>query len=753
MTISGTDTTSGHARLLEKLLGAVRPEFRVDILVPNPDDPVLGYKLCIVDGCDRPQHEHGICTGHSPRWRQRGCPDLTEFLADPGPPLRGRIELDSCTVPGCRYGINSRRLCTRHGGRWRRAGYPDFDAWITTVPVFDVIAHDECALSFCTLWVENDRTIFCTSHTTRWRGLGLDTKEFIAHCEHRGLPVIDFRALPAQMRLELQYAVQHRHDQQQAVAPPDVLRLLVRQLAESGASSLLERSEEQWRAWCERPLGGRDRRPKRADSLLLYARETVESLRDGSGWEVEYRRDVWRIWMLPGLKISIDRTRPRSHLRFDRVTQPWLRDLGKRWVRWRLVSGLSVETAATDVQALTRFSEFLTAAVPDVEALADVDRPLLERYLAWLQGQPGSARGIGSRVGSLQLFFQAIRQYGWDDSLPTTAAFFTGDYPRRRHQHVTRHLAEYVMAQVEHPDNLDRWHYPEGRLVTTILIRCGLRVSDACTLQFDCLLHDGQQAPYLRYYNNKMQREAAVPIDAELEAEIRDQQRRVLDRWPGGSPNLFPRPTANTDGRHPLLSRSYRGMLNRWLETCDIHDEHGRPVHLTPHQWRHTFATRLINRDVPLEVIRVLLDHETSHMTSHYAKITDTTVRRRWQQATKVNVKGERVELGPDGPLAQAQWAKTRYGMATQTLPNGYCGLPLQRSCPHANACLTCPVFVTGPEFLPELREQRRRTLTLIDVSEGNGNTRVVEMNKQVAANLDRIISEVEKDEDVADAR
>jgi hypothetical protein len=141
-------------------------------------------------------------------------------------------------------------------------------------------------------------------------------------------------------------------------------------------------------------------------------------------------------------------------------------------------------------------------------------------------------------------------------------------------------------------------------------------------------------------------------------------------------------------------------------------------------------------------------------MTSHYAKITDKTVRRRWEAATKVNVKGERVTLDPDGPLAQAQWAKTRYGMATQTLPNGYCGLPLQKSCPHANACLTCPVFLTGPEFLPELREQRHRTLTLIDVSGSKGQTRVVEMNKQVLNNLDRMIGEAEKDEqeDAADA-
>jgi hypothetical protein len=77
-------------------------------------------------------------------------------------------------------------------------------------------------------------------------------------------------------------------------------------------------------------------------------------------------------------------------------------------------------------------------------------------------------------------------------------------------------------------------------------------------------------------------------------------------------------------------------------------------------------------------------------------RITDQTVRRRREQAVKVNLNGEQVAIEPDGPLAQAQWAKTRYGLATQTLPHGYCGLLVQKSCPHANACLTCPVFLTA---------------------------------------------------------
>lgn len=53
--------------------------------------------------------------------------------------------------------------------------------------------------------------------------------------------------------------------------------------------------------------------------------------------------------------------------------------------------------------------------------------------------------------------------------------------------------------------------------------------------------------------------------------------------------------------------------------------------------------------------------------------------------------------------------------------------------------------FPDRPRVLPELREQRRRTLTLIDVSERGGQARMVEMNQQVLINLDRMISAVEK--------
>ena len=104
---------------------------------------------------------------------------------------------------------------------------------------------------------------------------------------------------------------------------------------------------------------------------------------------------------------------------------------------------------------------------------------------------------------------------------------------------------------------------------------------------------------------------------------VAEHRIRTTERWPAGTPGLFPRPTKNIDGAYPIASPTYRMALLRWLSVCDIRDAHGQPVHLTPHQWRHTLGTRLINRDVPQEVVRRILDHDSAQMTGHYARLHD----------------------------------------------------------------------------------------------------------------------------------
>jgi hypothetical protein len=70
----------------------------------------------------------------------------------------------------------------------------------------------------------------------------------------------------------------------------------------------------------------------------------------------------------------------------------------------------------------------------------------------------------------------------------------------------------------------------------------------------------------------------------------------------------------------------------------------------------------------------------------------------------------------------------------------------VQQTCPHANACLTCPVFITTPEFLDQHRQHREQTRRLLATATANGQLRLVEMNQQVLGNLGRIITALEAD-------
>jgi integrase len=718
------------AGLLEKLIASVRPEFRADVLAFDPADPVFGGPPCMVDGCRRPVRSHGLCLGHETRWRSGGRPGLAEYAAAT-PPGFAQSVLLRCRIPGCGYGVAAMGLCHRHARQWIRAGRPGLDCWAAAVPhARPAVPPRECEVSGCLVWAQPEGTL-CRVHQRQWIRHGRpDRASWLDRFSHYqpGMPAyehIDLRALPPALKLEVQYVLQCRRDDMTTKMRAREVRGGVKFLAAAKARSLLDLDPD------------RSQAPAAHQRLLSYARRVLEDLADGQGWENEFPRDTWRL-----RRVGI--SGPCATISFGKITQAWLKDLAKRWARWRLSTGAPGEHASAGARAVTRLSAFL--ASQDITAMAQVDRLLLERHLAALHRELAAPDPQRKHISQLSAFFADIRRHRWDDTLPSTAAFYPDDYPAvpRPGDLLPRHVAEHVMAQVEDPANLDKWGDPARRLITVILIQCGLRISSALTLAFNCTARDPQGAPYLRYYNKKMKREAFVPIDEQVNAGIRSQQQRIASQWPDGTPVLFPRPTSNITGHHAMASGTYRDALYRWLEDCDIRDEHGQPVHLTPHQWRHTLGTRLINRDVPQHVVQKILDHDSPEMTAHYARLSDKTVREHWEKARKVDAAGQPVQISPGGPLGDAAWAKQQLSRATQALPNGYCQLPLVKTCPHANSCLTCPMFVTTAEFLPQHHAQRQATLQIITAAEANGRARVAEMNRQVAANLDKIITALE---------
>jgi integrase len=532
--VTGPLASPGDDRggVLSQLMAVVRPEFRADVLVFAADDPVFGGGVCLVPGCRRHARGWGLCSGHRLRWQHAGRPDLDIFVATTDSRWARQRPNAVCRVAACGYGVARDRMCQLHAQRWQRDGRPDLAAWLAEPPAVKQPAPGAvCRVEHCSLWPQAAQP-FCHAHANTWKVNGRpDIDQFAARFTESAEVLadarVDLHALGRQLKLEVGYALQCRHDERTVKTPPLVVMRMVRFLAETGAHSLLDRNEAQWRSSLERSTP----RDSNARALLAYAHRKVEDLLSSGGWEAEYPRDIWRLHRLgfPG----------RRTLRFDGIAQPWLVELSKRWIRWRLSTGLGLEAAGRPLRVITRFAGFLDTI--GVERIDQLDRPVLERYLADLHSEMAGSQTHGSHIGLLNAFFGAIRQHRWNEKLPAGATFFTEDYPKRP-ERLPRALAEHVMTQLEHEANLDRWDNPAYRLITVILMRCGLRVTDALRLASDCVVTDADGAPYLRYVNHKMKRDALVPIDEQLRGMLGEQVRRNTERWPVGTPGLFPRP-------------------------------------------------------------------------------------------------------------------------------------------------------------------------------------------------------------------
>src|SRR5260370_241892 len=168
-------------------------------------------------------------------------------------------------------------------------------------------------------------------------------------------------------------------------------------------------------------------------------------------------------------------------------------------------------------------------------------------------GRPPAHRGPRRLHRTHSCVLRGLRGHGRARPPPASTAIYPEDWPKQPRR-LPRALAAQIAAQLETSAALDLWDNPAYQLITLILIRCGLRVGDAARLPFSCIVTDADGAPYLRYYNHKMKREALVPLDEELRQQISDQHQRTLPRSPAGPPGLFPRPTSNLRAHAPIPS-------------------------------------------------------------------------------------------------------------------------------------------------------------------------------------------------------
>ena len=311
--------------LLEKLMAAVRPEFRVEVYLPDPDDPVLGRPVVLrclaVTG---PELGDQLCSeARRPLARARAARTCRRSWPIPGRRCTGgsscrpapcRAAVTGAAVSGCACGTASGWAAQR-ATRTRRRGPPPPGR---REP--DHAPSAGCRFARC-----GPRTgATCSARPTRpggasWAAPAVD--DFIDALPDARRARIDFRGLTPQLEAgaPVRPPVPLRPGRR-ITAPPPVVNWAIRQVRDAGVSWLLDHDEQQWRA--DRAAAEDRRAPIRVS--CLHAHDVVEMLREGTGWEVEYPRDIWRLHTLPGLTRNPGKGRERPEPAAFRPDRPAL---------------------------------------------------------------------------------------------------------------------------------------------------------------------------------------------------------------------------------------------------------------------------------------------------------------------------------------------------------------------------------------------------------------------------------------------
>jgi site-specific recombinase XerD len=287
-----------------------------------------------------------------------------------------------------------------------------------------------------------------------------------------------------------------------------------------------------------------------------------------------------------------------------------------------LATTLRPATVSQYEHTVRRFMAYLRHHFPDVRRASQLRRD--PHLLGWFEylwtwrgnsGKPLLATTRAAQLIRVRKLFDLLADHAFP---PPPGLLLSEDIPRPD-QVLPRPLSPEDDARLQ-AELLRR----NDLLSTTLLVTrlTGMRIGETVDLSADCLRHlDGPQWA-LHVPVGKLHNERWTPVEEQARSLIaRLQFLRTLP--PAAPPEfLLPRPK----GRG-VLCAELRASLS------DAAKEAGIPVHIVPHQLRHTYATSMVRAGVSLPALMKFLGHRTANMTLRYVEITQKDLQREFHLA------------------------------------------------------------------------------------------------------------------------
>jgi integrase/recombinase XerD len=178
-------------------------------------------------------------------------------------------------------------------------------------------------------------------------------------------------------------------------------------------------------------------------------------------------------------------------------------------------------------------------------------------------------------------------------------------------------LTEDEARKILDAPNLSMMTGIRDRTVLEVFYGTGIRLEELVNLTiFDCDLQGGM----LRVNKGKMAKDRVVPLGKHAVKFLKEYITHVRPRHTKNNKairNLFVSQTGT-----PLA----RQMIEKMVRDCAA--KAGIKKHVTPHVFRHTFATQLVKNGADITAVRKMLGHSCLSVTQIYTKVAGVDVKR-----------------------------------------------------------------------------------------------------------------------------
>ncbi len=284
----------------------------------------------------------------------------------------------------------------------------------------------------------------------------------------------------------------------------------------------------------------------------------------------------------------------RSHVSFDQAEQRFLGYL-------KVECGLSENTLEAYGRDLSGLMSFL--ALRGLSLVSELTPLSVQDFLRNLHDRGKSIATITRHLASVRVFLRFCHTEGW---LAQDIASMLEAPAQWQRLPETLHV-QHIEALLTEPDPEDSL-YHRDRAILELLYATGLRVSELCGLRIsDVNLEVG----YLRCLG-KGRKERVVPLGRKATDALREYLLVLR-------PNLSTPQTPNA----LFLSRTGRqlGRENCWRLVAKYATRAGLASFVSPHTFRHSFATHMLEGGADLRVVQELLGHADVATTQIYTHV------------------------------------------------------------------------------------------------------------------------------------